>query len=290
MILFDSNKDFVIQVTKKELVNWTAVTDDMVVIGGDENMKHNLEQFSDNTSIDWPRKDIDELIKLELRIDKALDKRRSEENEIKKIKNQNEKLPAAERTPFREHVTEVKNLNNIISQLKIQERQIQKTIDSKVDRVISAKLKSLNQQHGEGNIHLVLEDIDGKFGSNPNLRYETADGNDYALNKIMRLCHFGEVKDRTKSIARKYHIPVSFVPSYYTSQICPECGHIDRDNRKTQEDFKCVACGCSAPADSKSSKIISLYPMSTVLADSLLKRDETGAYVPKKGINKEKVL
>ena len=30
--------------------------------------------------------------------------------------------------------------------------------------------------------------------------------------------------------------------------------------------------------------------MSTVLTDSLLKKDETGAFVPKKGLNKEKVL
>ena len=75
MVLFDSKKDFVIQVTKKELVEWTNVNDDMIVIGGDENMKHNLEQFSDGTSIDWPRKEIDKLIKLELRIDKTLDKR-----------------------------------------------------------------------------------------------------------------------------------------------------------------------------------------------------------------------
>ena len=35
----------------------------------------------------------------------------------------------------------------------------------------------------------------------------------------------------------------------YTSQTCPECGFISRENRKTQADFCCVSCGYSANAD-----------------------------------------
>ncbi len=29
----------------------------------------------------------------------------------------------------------------------------------------------------------------------------------------------------------------------YTSQRCNQCGHVDKDNRKTQSKFKCMACG-----------------------------------------------
>ena len=29
----------------------------------------------------------------------------------------------------------------------------------------------------------------------------------------------------------------------YTSQRCNQCGHVDKDNRKTQRRFKCMACG-----------------------------------------------
>lgn len=35
----------------------------------------------------------------------------------------------------------------------------------------------------------------------------------------------------------------------YTSQTCPECGFVSRENRKTQADFCCVSCGYSANAD-----------------------------------------
>ena len=35
----------------------------------------------------------------------------------------------------------------------------------------------------------------------------------------------------------------------YTSQTCPECGFVSRDNRKTQADFCCISCGHSDNAD-----------------------------------------
>ena len=35
----------------------------------------------------------------------------------------------------------------------------------------------------------------------------------------------------------------------HTSQTCPQCGHISKDNRKEQERFKCVKCGYEANAD-----------------------------------------
>ena len=35
----------------------------------------------------------------------------------------------------------------------------------------------------------------------------------------------------------------------HTSQTCPQCGHISKDNRKEQEIFKCVKCGYEANAD-----------------------------------------
>ena len=34
-----------------------------------------------------------------------------------------------------------------------------------------------------------------------------------------------------------------------TSRACPECGHVDAQNRKTQAVFRCVACGHTAHAD-----------------------------------------
>jgi putative transposase len=39
------------------------------------------------------------------------------------------------------------------------------------------------------------------------------------------------------------------VPSQYTSQICPRCGHVSKDNRRSQADFTCEACGYHENAD-----------------------------------------
>ena len=39
------------------------------------------------------------------------------------------------------------------------------------------------------------------------------------------------------------------VPAAYTSQRCAICGHTEKDNRKTQKTFKCVACGHKINAD-----------------------------------------
>jgi putative transposase len=42
----------------------------------------------------------------------------------------------------------------------------------------------------------------------------------------------------------------------YTSQECNECGHISKENRKSQDKFVCTACGHSANADVNASKNI----------------------------------
>ena len=39
------------------------------------------------------------------------------------------------------------------------------------------------------------------------------------------------------------------VPAQYTSQTCPCCGHVSKDNRKTQAHFECVECRYTNNAD-----------------------------------------
>ncbi len=39
------------------------------------------------------------------------------------------------------------------------------------------------------------------------------------------------------------------VPPQYTSRTCPCCGHVSAENRKTQAQFLCVACGYVNHAD-----------------------------------------
>jgi putative transposase len=44
-------------------------------------------------------------------------------------------------------------------------------------------------------------------------------------------------------------VPTAFVDPCYTSQTCPECGHRERSNRKSQSEFRCKACSHEQHAD-----------------------------------------
>lgn len=46
------------------------------------------------------------------------------------------------------------------------------------------------------------------------------------------------------------------VPAAYTSQTCAKCGHKARENRQSQEQFRCVNCNYEANADQNASEII----------------------------------
>ncbi|WLR44402.1 transposase (plasmid) [Bacillus carboniphilus] len=49
--------------------------------------------------------------------------------------------------------------------------------------------------------------------------------------------------------SQKAGVPVLFVDPSYTSQTCSECGHTDKENRKSQSEFICTSCGYVAHAD-----------------------------------------
>ncbi|RCG23984.1 transposase [Sphaerisporangium album] len=44
-------------------------------------------------------------------------------------------------------------------------------------------------------------------------------------------------------------VPVRLVDPRNTSRTCPGCGHIDKRNRPTRDDFRCIRCGFAGPAD-----------------------------------------
>ena len=60
---------------------------------------------------------------------------------------------------------------------------------------------------------------------------------------------FDDLKRKITYKAALYGVPLRLVDPRNTSRMCPECGHIDKQNRKTQACFECQACGFSAHAD-----------------------------------------
>ena len=53
------------------------------------------------------------------------------------------------------------------------------------------------------------------------------------------------------------------VKPHYTSQRCSKCGHTEKDNRKTQAQFKCLQCGYACNADVNASVNIMVRGMGT---------------------------
>jgi len=51
-------------------------------------------------------------------------------------------------------------------------------------------------------------------------------------------------------------VGVVYIDPAYTSQECPICHHISRSNRPTRDDFACVCCGFSDPADTVAARNI----------------------------------
>ncbi|MDF0591887.1 transposase [Candidatus Methanocrinis natronophilus] len=51
-------------------------------------------------------------------------------------------------------------------------------------------------------------------------------------------------------------VPVVYIDHDYTSQECPVCHHISRSNRPTRDQFDCVCCGFSGPADTVAARNI----------------------------------
>ena len=64
------------------------------------------------------------------------------------------------------------------------------------------------------------------------------------LNKAIQNSGWGKLEQMLS-----YKTNVIKVPAQYTSQRCSKCGHIDKDNRKTQDEFMCLACGHRDNAD-----------------------------------------
>ena len=65
------------------------------------------------------------------------------------------------------------------------------------------------------------------------------------LNRGMLNTAFGKIR---KNLEYKCGRLIEVNPAY-TSQTCSQCGHVDKENRKTQQRFLCVSCGFVSNAD-----------------------------------------
>lgn len=176
------------------------------------------------------------------------------------------------------------NKEYVIGKRKLHKiKHLERELHSKIREEISKLCKVFNRENID---HAIFEDLNGFQG----LKTYSKDENDINYNRRIKLLKLSSLKAEFEHISRKYDICTSLVHSYYTSQQCPQCGHIDSENRKDQEHFECINCGYTANADLNASKNILQRLTSTVLRSELLKNSKlgNGTFEPK-SLNKEKV-
>jgi len=134
------------------------------------------------------------------------------------------------------------------------------------------ELCELAKQNGRN--HLILEDLEllGK------LRSTSEFGINYG--RLFRLLGLSSIKNEIIQIAHNHKLSISFVQPEFSSQTCHKCGHISKENRKTQEEFCCVLCHHEDNADQNSSKNLQYRIESDVLKQSLLTMNEYHEFTP----------
>ncbi|GAA5261525.1 RNA-guided endonuclease InsQ/TnpB family protein [Methanocalculus sp. MC3] len=94
---------------------------------------------------------------------------------------------------------------------------------------------------------IALEDLTGIRDRVPGFK---------ALKGAIGKWAFYEIANYIRYKAHLAGIPVYLVDPKYTSQQCSACGHINRENRKTQSEFCCLQCGYTDNADINAAKNI----------------------------------
>ena len=72
-------------------------------------------------------------------------------------------------------------------------------------------------------------------------------------NAILRNWSYYQLQQYIEYKAEREGIKVRYIDPAYTSQTCARCGHIDKENRQTQEKFICTKCGFELNADHNAS-------------------------------------
>lgn len=83
--------------------------------------------------------------------------------------------------------------------------------------------------------------------------------------KMLRHWTYYDLQSKIEAKAKENGIAVRKINPQYTSQRCSKCGHIDAENRKTQESFRCTSCGFSCNADYNASQNISIKNIDKII-------------------------
>ena len=113
------------------------------------------------------------------------------------------------------------------------EEHLLKVWQLRIQTMLKAKCSELvNLAIAQGKDHIVMEDLK-LFGKS----YAKSDEfQGIKFSRFTRLLNLSNLKNIVASICEKKGVQLTVIPSHYTSQLCSKCGHISRENRKSQEE------------------------------------------------------
>lgn len=88
-------------------------------------------------------------------------------------------------------------------------------------------------------------------------------------DSFLKIWSYYDLQEKIKYKANEYGIDVIMINPKHTSQRCHHCGYISKDNRKTQEQFKCVNCGHTTNADLNASRNIAMKDIKKIIETQL---------------------
>jgi putative transposase len=93
------------------------------------------------------------------------------------------------------------------------------------------------------------------------------------LNRSILASSWGQTKQYLQYKARRAGKLVVEVPPFHSSQECGQCGHTHPNNRKTQSEFVCQACGHSDNADRNAARVIQARGVHLILSGEWKKKE-----------------
>ena len=182
------------------------------ILGVDVNTKHNIFALSNHET-----QEID---------DNLVNKIIREKKKLKEIQSQRDKL-------------------KLPKEYSKRQKKIQDKINKQVAYLQNYACHLLLSNHRDS--ILVMENLERglkkcKFN---NKQYEE----DLNYNDLFSLLRIYSMKDTVIRMSGNYNVNVVLVNPDFTSQMCPKCEHISKNNRKSQETFCCEKCGHENNAD-----------------------------------------
>lgn len=137
-----------------------------------------------------------------------------------------------------------------------------KSIDKLSDKINNFR-KSANNKYSRALIDFAIKNNCGVIQME-NLEKVTENA-----DRFLKNWSYYDLQTMIEHKAAEKGIKVIKVDPKFTSQRCSKCGHISKDNRKTQANFECTCCGFKTNADYNASQNLAIKDIDKIIAASL---------------------